>query len=207
MHKSAARLFPQMKYCKLLNTFRQNQNVYNFSQSTKINDISGDFLQFPRELTGLNIKFNWMLAKNLITPFNLVSHNQAKPSQGGPSGTKNEVKATGKGGFDLARFKIIHRNIAKHLSALENLFVEDGELGGLHVRMILSNEKDAAIARSILNGVKEGDFSNNVTVIFGNDKELDNKTLVDVGSNLILTSNLNKDTLSEGIKLIFEKKP
>jgi len=35
-----------------------------------------------------------MLAKNLITPLNLVTHNQAKPSQGGSLGTKNEVKAT-----------------------------------------------------------------------------------------------------------------
>ena len=174
---------------------------YYFSQN--FSAISEDTVSFPREQDGLNYKLNWELAKALVTPFNHVAHNTSKAGSAG--GSKTQVVEKGKE-VNATQYAELHRKLAKQLSKGEKVFVEEGELGGLHVRIIGSTAEVAGNAKAVLKSVNAKDFIGNVTVLVGNVEGLKD-TVVDKDRKVILTPSAHKDTLEEAVKhLTAEKK-
>lgn len=182
----------------LFNQLSQTLRVQSFSSFSSLSD---DTITFPREQEGLNYSLNWALAKSLVTPFNTVHRNKA--SSGSSDSGSSTVKIVGKE-FDAKKFQSIHRAIAKKLSAAENVYVEEGELGGLHVRIVCGSEEEARQARGSLDQSSVNQNAQ-VTVLLGSDKDNSGLTLIDVDKRVVVTSSANKDALSQAIKNIVSK--
>jgi len=201
MYRSTLKLLNTSKLLIKTNTLSQNKYaIYRFS--FKSQNSNSDSTQFPSGV--VDSELNWQLAKALITPIKCVFKNKA---QIGPraNGNKTIVTVVGKGGFDAAKFTELHSNLAESISQ-RNIYVEDGELEGLHVRVVCDNENLAENVRGLLSRVEDEEFKNNVIVILGEDKELKELTIVDVKNNLVLSSSVSEESLSEAIRIIFDKK-
>mmetsp|Transcript_48000 Transcript_48000/g.55512 ORF Transcript_48000/g.55512 Transcript_48000/m.55512 type:complete len:208 (+) Transcript_48000:66-689(+) len=172
----------------------QSNSRYFFSQN--VSALNEDTISFPREGEGLNYKLNWELARAMVTPYSHVAHNTTKSGSAG--GSKTQVVSKGKE-VNAAQYTELHRKIAKQLSKGEKVFVEEGELGGLHVRIVSSSADAAGNARAVLKEVNAKDFKGNVTVLVGNVEGLKD-TIVDKEKRTVLTPSAHKDTLEEAVR-------
>lgn len=149
-----------------------------------------DFIHFPRDDQGINSALNWALTKAYVTPFHKISYNAIEES--GIDNNRTKVVA-----LKTNQFTDLNERIGETISNSEIVYVIEGELEGLYVRIITGNEAQAKNARGVLNKVKDPEFSANITVLLQEDEELNGKTIVNPSSGVILSQSANKESLIE----------
>lgn len=182
---------------------------YFSKESQDFSNLTGDSLVFPREQDGLDYKLNWELAKANIVPGQKIARNTSKTGTVG--GHKTKVVEVSK--ETTAQFASEHTLLTKQIST-GGIFIEDGELGNLHVRVIASSADGAAHARACLTNNSNADraedgatetIKGRVTVLIGTSEGLKD-TIVDKARRLVLTPSAHKDSLQEAILIISGQK-
>ena len=188
---------------KTSNIFFLKRTFTSHSKDSQTVDSEEDYVSFPRENKTLNYTFNWALAKHSIPLSGSIFHNTV--TKGETDDKTTQVLTVGKG-ISADEFEEIHDVLIEKLTRVRTLYIEEGELEGLYVRIVSSSDLQAKKARGTLNEVNDPNFQANVTVILENSDEIDGKTLVDTNKRLILSSNANKESLAEAINLVFRQR-
>lgn len=155
--------------------------------------------QGVRTFDDSSLKMNWSLAKYWITSKSKVHFNSIKKEELKNNSANDTVVKTAKvGDITHIQFERFHRKIGALISEADNVYVQQGKVGGKAVRVIGSNKDDVALFSSLFEGSSDlNDFVDVNVLYLINHPELKTKqfNFYDVDKKIILSSTNNLESI------------